>query len=65
MDKKTKFKYQVILGSVIIVSIFFLSFKYLMRGPAFIKVLAIGLVIGSSYLVVDYLMRINKSNKNE
>jgi hypothetical protein len=38
----------------------FLSFRYLMKGPPFIKVLALALIVGTSYLVVDYLKRKSK-----
>ena len=60
MNKRTQFMYRLLFGVVIIGGVFFLSFKYLLKGPPFIKVLAIGLVIGTSYLVVDYLIQKNK-----
>ncbi len=65
MDKKTQFIFQLLFGIVIIGAVFFLSFKFLMKGPPFIKVLALGLVIGTSYLVIEFLIRKNKANKNE
>ena len=57
MDNKTRFIYQVILGAVIIGGTIFLSFRYIWRGSPFIKVMALGLVVAVSYLVIDYLNR--------
>ncbi|MBL1279632.1 MAG: hypothetical protein COA33_005145 [Fluviicola sp.] len=65
MNKKTQFLYRLLFGIVIIGAVFFLSFRYLLKGPPFIKVLAIGLVIGTAYLVVDNLIKHNKERKNE
>ena len=56
MDKKTQFMYRLIFGIVIIGGVVFLSFRYLLKGSPFIKVLAIGLVVAVSYLVIDYLI---------
>lgn len=52
--------YRLLFGVVIIGGVFFLSFRYLLKGPPFIKVLAIGLVIATAYLVVDYLIKQSK-----
>jgi hypothetical protein len=60
MDKKSKFKFQVLVGVVIITAVVFLAFKYLMKGSPVIKVMAVGLVAGTAYLVVDYLIKKNK-----
>lgn len=65
MDKKTQFKFRILIGAVIIAATIFLSFRYLLKGPAFIKILALGLVIGVSYLVVDYLIKKSKEQTNE
>tara|TARA_R110002072_G_scaffold282761_2_gene445929 strand:+ start:27884 stop:28081 length:198 start_codon:yes stop_codon:yes gene_type:complete len=65
MNKKTQFLYRLLFGIVIIGAVFFLSFRYLLKGPPFIKVLAIGLVIGTAYLVVDNLIKHNKEKNNE
>lgn len=62
MDKKTQFLYRLIFGVIIITGVIFLSFRYLLKGPPFIKVLAIGLIAGVSYLVVDYLIKKSKEN---
>jgi len=60
MDRKTQFIYRLVFGVVIIGGVIFLSFKYLMKGSPFLKVLVIGLVAAVSYLVVDYLIRKSK-----
>ena len=65
MDKKTEFIYRVLFGAVIIGGVIFLSFKYLMKGSPLIKVLALGLIIATSYLVIDYLKKKYKEKKDE
>lgn len=60
MDKRTQFLYRQIFGVIVIGAAIFLSFRYLMKGPPFIKVLALALIVGTSYLVVDYLKRKSK-----
>ncbi len=60
MDKKTQFLFRLIFGIIIITGVVFLSFKYLLKGHPFIKVLAIGLIAGTAYLVVDYLIKKSK-----
>jgi hypothetical protein len=60
MDKRTQFLYRLIFGVIVIGAAIFLSFRYLMKGPPFIKVLALALIVGTSYLVVDYLKRKSK-----
>jgi len=65
MDKKTQFKFRFLLGVLIIGGVFFLSFRYLMKGPPFLKVLAIGLVIGTCYFVVQDLINKNKNKNNK
>ena len=63
MNKRTQFIYRLLLGTVLIAGAIFLSFRYLMKGPPFIKVLALGLIIGVSYLVIDYLIKKSKENE--
>lgn len=63
MDRKTQFLYRLLFGIVMIGASIFLSFRFLMKGPPLIKVLALALIIGVSYLVVDYIKR--KTNENE
>ena len=65
MDKKTQFTFRFLLGVVVIGGVFFLAFRYLMKGPPFLKVLAIGVVIGTCYFVVQDLITRNKNNKKE
>jgi hypothetical protein len=36
-----------------------------MKGSPFIKVLALGLVAGTSYLVIDYIIRKTKEKNDE
>ena len=60
MDKKTQFMYRLVFGVIIIGGVIFLSFRYLMKGSPFIKVMAVGLIAGVTYLVVDYLIKKNK-----
>lgn len=60
MEKKTQFKFHLILGAGIITGVIFLVFKYLLKGPPFIKVMSVGLVIAVTYLVVDYLIKKSK-----
>lgn len=60
MDKRTQFMYRLIFGVIVIGAAIFLSLRYLMKGPPFIKVLALALIVGTSYLVVDYLKRKSK-----
>lgn len=60
MDKKTQFIYKLVFGIIIIGATVFLAFRYLLKGSPFIKVMAIGLVAGVSYLVIDYLKKQNK-----
>ena len=60
MDKKSQFMYKLVFGVVIIGATVFLSFRYLLKGSPFIKAMAIGLVAGVSYLVIDYLKKQNK-----
>lgn len=52
--------YQLVFGVIIIGGVGFLSFRYLLKGSPVIKVMAIALVAGVTYLVVDYLKRKNK-----
>ncbi len=65
MDKRTQSIYRILFGIIIITGVIFMSFKYLFKGSPFIKVLAIGLIVGVSYLVIDYISKKNKEDKNE
>lgn len=55
----------MLFGAVIIGGVIFLSFRYLMKGSPFIKVAALGLIIATSYLVIDYLKKKFKEKKDE
>jgi len=63
MDKRTQFMYKLVFGIIIIGGTVFLAFRYLLKGSPFIKVMAIGLVAGVSYLVIDYLKKQNKESR--
>ncbi len=63
MDKRTKNIFRIVFGSIIITGTIFLTFKYLLKGPPFIKVLAIGLVAAVSYKVIEYISKKNKEEK--
>ena len=60
MDRKSKFMFQLILGVLLIGGVIFFAFKYLMKGSPFFKVMALGLIVVTSYLVVDFLKRKSK-----
>jgi len=62
MDKHAQFMYRLIFGVVIICGVIFLSFKYLMKGPPFLKVAVIGLTVAVTYLVIDFLKKKNNGN---
>ena len=62
MDRKTQFIYRLLFGIVIIGGSIFLSIRYLIKGPPMLKVLGLALIIGVSYLVVDYLNKKSKEN---
>jgi len=63
VDKKRQFMFRLVIGVVLITAVIFLSFKYLLKGPPFIKVLAIGLIAATGYLVVDNLIKKSKENE--
>ena len=60
MERRSKFIFQAILGVVIIAAVIFFSFRYLMKGSPFFKVLALGLIVVVSYLVIDFIKRKSK-----
>lgn len=63
VDKKRQFMFRLIIGVVVITAVIFLSFKYLLKGPPFVKVMAVGLVAATGYLVVDNLIKKAKENE--
>lgn len=62
MDKKMQFLFRLLFGVIIITGVIFVSFKYLLKGPPFVKVLVLGLVAGTVYLVIDFLIKKTKNN---
>jgi hypothetical protein len=61
MSNRTKYIYKIIFGSIIIGATIFLVFKYLMKGSPFVKVLALGLIVGVVYLVISIIRKsVNK-----
>ena len=60
MDRKSQYLFKIVFGTVIIGGVIFLSFKYLWKGSPLIKVMALGLIVGTSYLVINYLIKKNK-----
>lgn len=65
MDKRTQSIYRLVFGIIIITGVIFMSFKFLFQGSPFIKVLAIGLIVAVSYLVIDYISKKNKEDKED
>lgn len=57
MERKSKFIFQLIIGVIIIGAVIFFGFRHLMKGSPFLKVLVLGSIILTVYLVVDYLKR--------
>ncbi|NVK63339.1 MAG: hypothetical protein HWE22_02080 [Flavobacteriales bacterium] len=57
MERRSKFIFQVIIGVIIIGAVIFLAFRFLMRGSPFFKVMALGAIVLTIYLVVDFLKR--------
>jgi hypothetical protein len=55
MDEKQKLVFRIIFGAIIIAATIFLSFKYMLKGPPFIKVLAIGMIAAVIYLVISFI----------
>jgi len=63
MNKRPQLTFRILVGVVIITAVVFFAFKYLMKGSPVIKVMAIGLIAGTIYLVVDYLIKKNKEDE--
>jgi hypothetical protein len=60
MDNKSQYLFKIVFGVVIIGGVIFVAFKYLWKGSPPIKVMALGLIVGTSYLVINYLIKKNK-----
>jgi len=57
MDKKPRFYFKLLFGIIIITGVIFLSLKFLLKSSPIIKVMAIGLIVGTIYLVLDFLKK--------
>lgn len=57
--------YQLVLGVCVIGAVIFLTFKYLMKGAPFIKVMSLGLIVAVTYLVISHLNKKLKEIKND
>jgi uncharacterized membrane-anchored protein len=60
MKNNSNFLLFLSIGVVVIVGTIYFSFRYLMKGSPFIKLIALGLVGAVSFLVIDYLIKKNK-----
>lgn len=63
MDDKQKLIFRIIGGAIIIAATIFLSFKYMLKGPPFVKVLAIGLIAAVVYLVISFIKSKTKTDE--
>ena len=63
MNSKIQFVFRLIFGIIIITGVAFLSFRYLLKTPPFVKVLSLGLVAGTVYLVINYLIKSTKKDQ--
>jgi len=63
MDEKQKLVFRIIFGAIIIAATIFLSFKYMLKGPPFIKVLAIGMIAAVIYLVISFIKTKSKTDE--
>lgn len=65
MDEKSQVVYRIVFGAIIIAGVIFLSFKYMLKGSPFIKILAVGLIAAVIYLVINFIKSKSKKNPNE
>jgi hypothetical protein len=63
MDIKSKKLFRVIIASIIIGGSAYVSVRYLMKGPPFIKVLVLLLLALIIYLTVDKVLKLNKKDR--
>lgn len=63
MGLKQKQLFRVILGAIIIGGSLYVSIRYLMKGPAFIKVGVLLANVAIVYLVIDFIIKRNKKDK--
>lgn len=60
MNNKSKFTLQLMIGIVLIAAVIVFSFKFLLKGPPLVKVMAIGLILVVTIGVVNKLKKINR-----
>lgn len=63
MDIKAKKLFRIILASIIIGGTVYVSFKYLMKGPPFMKVAVLLLIAIVVYFTVDLVLKKGKKDK--
>lgn len=63
MDIKAKKIFRIIIASIIIGGSTYISVRYLMKGPPFIKVLVLLLLAIIIYLTVDRVLKLGKKDK--
>jgi hypothetical protein len=63
MDIKSKKLFRIIIASIIIGGSVYISVKYLMKGPPFIKVLVLLLLALIIYLTIDKILKLNKKDR--
>lgn len=63
MDIKSKKIFRIIIASIIIGGSGYISVRYLMKGPPFIKVLVLLLLAIIIYLTVDKVIKLGKKDR--
>lgn len=63
MDIKSKKIFRIIFASIIIGGSVYVSVRYLMKGPPFIKIMVLLLLALIIYLTVDFVIKKNKKDK--
>lgn len=63
MDIKAKKIFRIIIASIIIGGSAYVSVRYLMKGPPFIKVLVLLLLAIIIYLTVDKVLKLGKKDR--
>ena len=61
MDPKILFAFRLVFGIFIITAVCFIAFRFLLKTPPIVKVLALGVVAGTIYLVISYLIKKSKA----
>lgn len=63
MGIKSKKLFRVLIASIIIGGSAYVSVRYLMKGPPFIKVLVLLSLAFITYLTVDKVLKLNKKDR--